>query len=67
MNLAIFDIAGRRVRLLVAGARSEPGEHSVSWDGRDDTGARVGEGGTGKLEEAVSAKSLFARLSCRSN
>jgi len=44
LDLAIFDLAGRRVRLLLAGARSEPGQHGVSWDGRDDTGARVREG-----------------------
>src|SRR5205814_378661 len=44
LDLEIFDLAGRRVRVLLAGARSEPGEHSVSWDDRDDTGARVREG-----------------------
>jgi hypothetical protein len=44
LDLAVFDLVGRRVRLLLVGARSEPGEHGVSWDGRDDSGARVREG-----------------------
>jgi hypothetical protein len=44
LDLAIFDLAGRRMRLLLAGATSEPGQHSVTWDGRDDRGARAREG-----------------------
>ena len=28
----------------MAGERSTPGEHSILWDGRDDVGARVGDG-----------------------
>jgi len=43
VNLAIYDAAGRRVRLLV----DEPlrgGAHHVSWDGRDASGARVASG-----------------------
>ena len=39
VTLAIYDLAGRRVRLLVDGLR-EPGRYDETWDGRAD--ARVG-------------------------
>ncbi len=38
LELAIYDLAGRRVRTLQSG-RAEPGRHSVSWDLRDAAGA----------------------------
>jgi flagellar hook assembly protein FlgD len=41
--LAIFDVAGRRVRTLVH-ARQTPGDHAVVWDGRDEAGREVGTG-----------------------
>lgn len=42
-QLAIHDVAGRRVALLVAG-QLEGGEHEVMWDGRDHSGRLVPTG-----------------------
>jgi hypothetical protein len=43
VRLAIFDIAGRRVRELRSG--TEPrGSHAIDWDLRDERGAPVGVG-----------------------
>jgi flagellar hook assembly protein FlgD len=43
VELATFSAAGRRIRQLVR--TSQPaGVHSVSWDGLDDHGHRVGAG-----------------------
>jgi hypothetical protein len=49
VRLAIYDVAGRRVRELVSGTRPA-GEHSIGWDLRDDGG------------QAVAAGTYFARL-----
>lgn len=38
LELAIYDLSGRRVRTLQSG-RAEPGRHSASWDLRDGAGA----------------------------
>jgi flagellar hook capping protein FlgD len=35
VDMAVFDMQGRRVRNLFRGVQ-EPGEHSLRWDGRDD-------------------------------
>ena len=43
VRLEVFDVTGRRVRTLVATSLS-PGVHTVSWDGRDDTGRDVVSG-----------------------
>jgi hypothetical protein len=43
VEVAIFDIAGRRVRSLVSD-RLEPGHYTVTWDGRDDQGASLAYG-----------------------
>ncbi len=43
VQLAIYDVSGRRVRTLVSGRQSE-GEKSANWDGRDDAGAAVATG-----------------------
>jgi hypothetical protein len=43
VSLAIFDLAGRHVVTLQRGFLPE-GPHTVSWDGRDATGARVASG-----------------------
>lgn len=43
LSLAVFDVAGRRVRTLVEG-RQEAGPHSVSWDGSDKAGRTVSSG-----------------------
>ncbi|MFB3908646.1 MAG: FlgD immunoglobulin-like domain containing protein [Candidatus Eisenbacteria bacterium] len=42
-DLAIFDLAGRRVRTLVQG-RSAAGSHAADWDGADDGGSPVPSG-----------------------
>ena len=44
VELAIFDLAGRQVRTIVAGEVLEAGEHKRSWDGRDDGGRSVAAG-----------------------
>jgi len=43
LDLAIYDLSGRRVRTLQSG-RVEAGRHSVSWDLRDASGAPAGAG-----------------------
>jgi len=43
VDVSVIDVAGRRVRTLVAGPRPE-GRHEVRWDGRDDSGAAVSPG-----------------------
>ncbi len=43
VTLALHDVQGRRVRTLVDAALPA-GSHAVSWDGRDDAGARVPAG-----------------------
>lgn len=43
VTLEVFDIAGRRVRTLLAEERAA-GSHELEWDGRDARGARVSGG-----------------------
>ena len=43
VDLAVYDVAGRRVRTLVS-SRLAAGEHQVRWDGRDDSGAPAASG-----------------------
>lgn len=43
VDLAVFDVAGRRVRTLARGVRTA-GRHEAGWDGRDESGARVAPG-----------------------
>ncbi len=42
-RLAVYDIAGRLVRTLTDGAFA-PGEHALSWDGKDAHGQQVSSG-----------------------
>lgn len=42
-ELAIYDMAGRRVRLLESGHKT-PGSYSSVWNGRNDNGELVGSG-----------------------
>lgn len=42
-RLAVFDVVGRRVRVLAEGALGA-GEHAARWDGRDDRQRDVGPG-----------------------
>ena len=43
VSLSIYDLAGRRVRELLA-EEWQPGENPVEWDGRDSAGRRCGGG-----------------------
>ncbi len=43
VNLAVYDVRGRRVRRLLDETRG-PGPGQVAWDGRDDAGRRVEAG-----------------------
>jgi photosystem II stability/assembly factor-like uncharacterized protein len=43
VEVAVYDVAGRRVAGLASGVR-DAGEHRVSWDRRDDRGARAAAG-----------------------
>lgn len=43
VTLEVFDLGGRRVRVLADGA-FEPGMHERAWDGRDDAGRALGPG-----------------------
>jgi hypothetical protein len=43
VELMIYSVNGRLVRQLVKGTH-EAGRHTASWDGRDDTGVKVGSG-----------------------
>jgi len=42
-HLVVFDVAGRRVRQVLAGPLG-PGRHEARWDGRDGDGRRVPAG-----------------------
>ena len=45
VHLGVYDLAGRRVRQLLAGERSlAAGQHEIVWDGRTDAGDRVASG-----------------------
>ncbi len=43
VELAIFDVSGRRIRSLLTG-RLAAGPHAVPWKGRDDAGRNVASG-----------------------
>ncbi|MBN1541701.1 carbohydrate binding domain-containing protein, partial [candidate division KSB1 bacterium] len=43
VSLVVYDLLGKIVRTLVDGVR-EAGEHSVLWDGRDETGLAASSG-----------------------
>lgn len=43
VDLAIYDVVGRRIRSLV-GQSEAAGSHTVQWDGRDDSGSSVARG-----------------------
>ena len=44
VNLAVYDLAGRRVRTIVAGDLLGEGEHTRTWLGRDEHGRAVASG-----------------------
>ncbi len=43
IRLGVYDLSGRRVRVLASG-ELPAGEHRVTWDGRDDTGRALSSG-----------------------
>ncbi|MSS72259.1 MAG: T9SS type A sorting domain-containing protein [Candidatus Latescibacteria bacterium] len=43
VQLRIYDVAGRVVRMLMAGAQGA-GRFQVAWDGTDEAGRRVASG-----------------------
>ncbi|MDD3642870.1 MAG: FlgD immunoglobulin-like domain containing protein [Candidatus Krumholzibacteria bacterium] len=43
-SVRIYDVKGRLVRSILEREHLSPGEYSVSWDGNDETGARVAPG-----------------------
>ena len=43
VDIAVFDIAGRRIATLYSG-HHDPGTHRVTWDGRDSRGRNVASG-----------------------
>ncbi len=44
VRLVVYDVAGRRVRVLVDGERAPGVPHAARWDGRDDRGRPVASG-----------------------
>jgi hypothetical protein len=44
VELAVYDVTGRRLRTLWAGVEAAAGEHRVAWDGRDESGHQVPSG-----------------------
>ena len=43
VRVAVYDLAGRRVRVLSDGPQTA-GEHALTWDGRDEAGKTVRPG-----------------------
>ncbi len=43
VDLAVYDLSGRRIKTLVSESCGK-GEHSISWDGTDNSGTRVPSG-----------------------
>ena len=44
VKVRVYDVAGRAVRTLVDSEAQTPGEHTVTWDGRNGVGTRVSPG-----------------------
>jgi flagellar hook assembly protein FlgD len=44
VEVALYDLRGRRVALLHRGPLDGAGPHGFSWDGRDDEGRGVASG-----------------------
>jgi len=64
VDIAVFDLSGRRVRTLFAGTR-DPGNYMTTWDGRGESGVRVGAGvyflRTGIGDRQTSQRLVFLR------
>jgi len=57
VHLGVYDVAGRRIRVLLAEERGA-GRHDVTWDGRDDAGRAVRAGSYRYRLELADGKSL---------
>ena len=44
VTLAIYDVAGRRLRVLMRAEALEAGERRIRWDGRDEAGEPLPSG-----------------------
>ena len=44
VTLTVYDVMGRRIRILVDAGQHPPGLHRAVWDGRDDGGSPVASG-----------------------
>lgn len=44
LHVQVYDVTGKRIRTLAAGALFSPGRQMLSWDARDDNGRTVGAG-----------------------
>ena len=44
VDLRIYDMQGRLVRVLLTNEMVEPGVHEAEWDGRDHRGSSVAAG-----------------------
>jgi hypothetical protein len=44
VSIAVFDIAGRLVRRLIADETVDAGDRTIIWDGKNEAGARVASG-----------------------
>lgn len=42
-TVSVYDLAGRRVRMLADG-EATPGQHVLTWDGRDSSGRNAAAG-----------------------
>ena len=43
VNISVYNLSGQEIRQLVD-SYQDPGQHSVSWDGKDEKGIAVGSG-----------------------
>ena len=60
VDIGVFDVAGRRVRLLARGPQSA-GQYEVRWDGVGDDGKRVKQG-VYFLRASIGASSKVSRI-----
>jgi len=44
VSLKVYDVSGRLIRTLVRGDRFDTGRHTVTWQGRDNSGGQVAAG-----------------------
>lgn len=44
ISVAVYDVEGRLIRVLLHGSAGNPGPHRVTWDATDDAGKRVASG-----------------------